>query len=439
MWSEVMGKSVEQAGKAIRVRSLGKKYRVAAARSRGYRTLRQELVDVVAAPVRRALGILTGHAAAAANLDDTFWALEDVTLDIDHGEVVGLIGANGAGKSTLLRILAGITTPTTGWAELYGRVGALLEVGTGFHPELSGRENVYLNGTILGMSHAEIDEKLDQIVEFSEIGRFIDTPIKHYSSGMALRLGFSVAAHLEPEILLVDEVLAVGDVAFQKKCMGKIGQVAGEGRTVIFVSHNLGAVNEMTRKAIWIDQGKVRSIGPSHLVVGEYLESFDSMSAGHITFSDDKAQESRGIITSLKVLSGDSVAHAVRMGSSVTFEVAFESEVALSDPGMGIGVDHLGKGRILSLSTEFAGCDGEAEGALSGTFTCRIEELYLNEGDYLISVGIADGGKVVEWREKALKLQVVRADVFDTGVTPNPHRGVIYLPHKWKFRNDSRV
>ena len=212
-----------------------------------------------------------------------FWALKDVSFEVPPGEVLGVVGRNGAGKSTLLKVLSRITEPTTGRVELRGRVGSLLEVGTGFHPELTGRENIYLNGAILGMKRREIARKFDEIVAFAEVEQFLDTPVKRYSSGMYMRLAFAVAAHLEPEILLVDEVLAVGDAEFQKKCLGKMGDVAGEGRTVLFVSHNMGAVQTVCRRALLLDHGRVKMIGPAEEVVAEYLkagEAADGVAAG---------------------------------------------------------------------------------------------------------------------------------------------------------------
>jgi lipopolysaccharide transport system ATP-binding protein len=415
---------------AIRIHSLSKRYHIGAARAHSYKTIRQEIAAFAAAPFRRGWGILKGQASAAANLDATIWALKDVSLEIGHGEVLGLIGANGAGKSTLLRILAGITAPTTGWAELFGRIGALLEVGTGFHPELSGRENVYLNGAILGMTRREIVRKFDQIVDFAQIETFIDTPIKHYSSGMALRLGFAVAAHLDPEIMLVDEVLAVGDAGFQKRCLGKISEVAGEGRTVIFVSHNLGAVSDLTRTALWLDRGQVRDFGDTVGIVSRYLESFENIASGTVAFEDKGGNTP---LRSLTILEGGAIAHAVQMGSQVMFEVTFQSAVPIDRPNVGICIDHLRQGRILALSTEFVGCRGEARRKASGTFRCLVPELMLNEGDYLVSVGIADGSKHIEWLDHVLRLQVVRADVFGSGVTPKPYLGVMYLRHEWEF------
>ena len=261
----------------IRVAGLGKRYRL----GEGLRhtALRNFLGDALRAPLRLLSGPGRGSnnhpgagMAPAANGSSRFiWALKDVNVEVHQGEVVGLIGRNGAGKSTLLKILARITRPTEGQAEIHGRVGSLLEVGTGFHPELTGRENVYMSGAILGMRKAEIDRKFDEIVAFSEVERFLDTPLKHYSSGMQMRLAFAVAAHLEPEILLVDEVLAVGDAAFQKKCLGKMSDVARRGRTIVFVSHNVAAVKALCSRAVLIKEGTIAKSGAVAEVVDDYL------------------------------------------------------------------------------------------------------------------------------------------------------------------------
>ncbi len=227
--------------------------------------------------------------------DETFWALKDVSLEVREGEVLGLIGRNGAGKTTLLKILSRITRPTTGWAEIHGRVGSLLEVGTGFHPELTGRENTFLSGAILGMGKAEIIRKFDEIVAFAELEKFIDTPVKHYSSGMYVRLAFAVAAHLEPEILLVDEVLAVGDINFQKKCLGKMGDVARAGRTVVLVSHQLNQIRRLCHRVVWIDAASVRQDGPTHEVVSAYESA---MASG----DSNGAQQNRTVATKARFL-----------------------------------------------------------------------------------------------------------------------------------------
>lgn len=248
---------------AIRVRGLGKKYRIGSGNHGPYRSLRESINDAV-------LSVFSRRSSPPAEAETTFWALQDVAFDIKHGEAVGVIGRNGAGKSTLLKILSRITEPTTGQVELYGRVGSLLEVGTGFHPELTGRENIFLNGAILGMRRSEIARKFDEIVAFAEIERFLDTPVRFYSSGMYMRLAFAVAAHLEPEILIVDEVLAVGDSGFQKKCLGKMENIAQQGRTVLFVSHSMQAVRRLTTSCLVLSGGKVVYDGPTAGGIREY-------------------------------------------------------------------------------------------------------------------------------------------------------------------------
>ena len=243
---------------AIHVESLSKRYRVGE-RER-YFALRDVITKMFAAPFRR-----SSHRSS-----DILWALRDVSFDVESGEVIGLVGRNGSGKTTLLKILSRITQPTSGFAELHGRVGSLLEVGTGFHPELTGRENIYLSGTILGMTKREIDRKFDEIVAFAEIEKFLDTPLKHFSTGMQMRLAFAVAAHLEPEILFVDEVLAVGDIEFQKKCLGKMQEVSKSGRTIVFVSHQMNQIRRLCGRVLWIDGGQVREQGPTGSVVAKY-------------------------------------------------------------------------------------------------------------------------------------------------------------------------
>lgn len=260
---------------AIIAEGLGKRYRIGALARQ--MTLGERLTHLLKSPAR---WLSSNGNGSSSGRDPDFWALRDVSFELQKGEVVGLIGRNGAGKSTLLKILSRVTQPTTGRAEIHGRVGSLLEVGTGFHPELTGRENTYLNGAILGMGKKEIDRKFDEIVAFAEVENFIDTPLKHYSTGMQMRLAFAVAAHLEPETLLVDEVLAVGDLAFQKKCLGKMGEVASGGRTIVFVSHQLNQIRRLCKKVIWLDQGKIFQTGPTPEVTGAYEASMSRRSEG---------------------------------------------------------------------------------------------------------------------------------------------------------------
>jgi lipopolysaccharide transport system ATP-binding protein len=258
---------------AIRCENLGKQYRIGKRESS--KTLRDTLTDAMYAPVRKIRSAFQKN-GKPANGESAIWALNDVSFEIKHGEVVGVIGRNGAGKSTLLKILSRITDPTRGQAAIHGRVGSLLEVGTGFHPELTGRENIYLNGAILGMRKADIERKFDEIVAFAEVDRFLDTPVKHYSSGMHMRLAFAVAAHLEPDILVVDEVLAVGDTEFQKKCLGKMNDIAKEARTVLFVSHNMGAVNDLCSRCLLLNRGNIIMDGRTEAVTQFYLGQYEN-------------------------------------------------------------------------------------------------------------------------------------------------------------------
>jgi homopolymeric O-antigen transport system ATP-binding protein len=257
----------------IKVENLGKQYKIGHSKGPRYRTFRDIITEAATKPFKKIAGLMKGEAYSAAGLTETMWALRGASFNVRKGEVVGIIGRNGAGKSTLLKLLSRITEPTEGQAELKGRVGSLLEVGTGFHPELTGRENIFLSGAVLGMRKEEIRQKFDEIVEFAEISKFLETPIKFYSSGMYVRLAFSIAAHLEPEILLVDEVLAVGDVAFQKKCLGKMSDVTKHGRTILFVSHNMGAIRSLCDRAILIEGGRIALDGDVDHVVANYLDS----------------------------------------------------------------------------------------------------------------------------------------------------------------------
>ena len=297
---------------AIRVENLSKLYRIGLSQGGSYfryKALRDILTDAMYAPFRYLRSTFKRSNVQRSN-DNYIWALKDVSFEVKRGEVVGIIGRNGAGKTTLLKILSRITEPTEGYAEVRGRVGSLLEVGTGFHPELTGRENIYLNGAILGMKKAEIERKFDEIVAFAEIEKFLDTPVKHYSSGMYVRLAFSVAAHLEPEILLVDEVLAVGDAAFQKKCLGKMGDVAKEGRTVLFVSHNMGAITRLCKRSFWLDEGRIVLDGLSNEAVSRYQSQYLTTCAewkrpvpektdGDFAFLSIALRNSEGRLTSL--------------------------------------------------------------------------------------------------------------------------------------------
>jgi lipopolysaccharide transport system ATP-binding protein len=321
----------------IKAENLGKLYRIGSADDLS-KTFREAITDMVVSPFRRIKNAFRTESTALPSKHDYIWALKDVSFEIKRGEVVGIIGRNGAGKSTLLKILARITEPTEGRVTLKGRVGSLLEVGTGFHSELTGEENIYLSGTILGMSSQEISRKFDEIVSFAEVEKFIHTPIKHYSSGMYMRLAFAVAAHLEPEILLIDEVLAVGDVAFQKKCLGKMGDVANEGRTVLFVSHNMTAVQSLCKTAFQLESGRVLSWGDARSVVGRYLTEADRTKP-KVTWPVESAPGDENFsLTSVRVY-GESARTAGPFPSSknIYIEMTFIAKVV--HPALCVGFD----------------------------------------------------------------------------------------------------
>ncbi len=310
---------------AIRVEGIGKQYKIGAVGTRKD-NLREVLTAAVVTPFRRAVNLLRGEASGAADLTETFWALKDINLEIKEGEVVGIIGRNGAGKSTLLKVLTRITEPTTGYGEVFGRVGSLLEVGTGFHPELTGRDNIFLNGAILGMSRETIKRNLDEIIEFAEVAKFIDTPVKHYSSGMYLRLAFAVAAHLEPEILLIDEVLAVGDARFQKKCLDKMNDVSSQGRTVLFVSHQMSAITRLCSRCILLSSGQIMEDGPTHEVVSAYMTADGAQMACREWYNEEK-KPGAGITRLLAVRVLDEhgeITDSIDIREDVQLEMEFE-------------------------------------------------------------------------------------------------------------------
>jgi lipopolysaccharide transport system ATP-binding protein len=307
---------------AIQVENLSKKYKIGAAQER-HDTLRDWLVSRIQ---RRS------HNAQ----DDTIWALKDVSFEVKRGEVLGIIGRNGAGKSTLLKILSRITEPTEGRAVINGRVGSLLEVGTGFHQELTGRENIYLSGTILGMRKSEIDSKFDEIVDFSGVEKFIDTPIKRYSSGMMVRLGFAVAAHMNPEILIIDEVLAVGDAEFQKKCLNKMGDVSREGRTVLFVSHNIGAVNTLCSSVAYIDDGRIKSIGKTSDITRQYLSDSISIGVDSLDLLREPGYKNDVRFVEIDLVTDDG--KTMIFGESLVFNLKLMSDIEVSQISLGASI-----------------------------------------------------------------------------------------------------
>ncbi|MCE7948238.1 MAG: ABC transporter ATP-binding protein [Chloroflexi bacterium CFX4] len=421
---------------ALRVEGLGKQYRIGKAEA-AYRTFRDVLADTLSAPFRRAVGLLRGNAAAANNLSEVIWALRDVSFTVKKGEVVGIIGRNGAGKSTLLKILSSITEPTTGEAKLYGRVGALLEVGTGFHPELTGRENIYLNGAILGMSRAEIRRKFDEIVAFAEVEKFIDTPVKHYSSGMGLRLGFAVAAHLEPEILIVDEVLAVGDSAFQRKCLGKMGEVAGEGRTVLFVSHNMAAVQNLCGRGIVLESGRLIVDALVNIAIEAYTLQGSLPSQAEIDLHQHPNRVSKGtpILARARLMNAEGILkNAFITGDTLILEFHINTVQLLKRPIIGIGFADSSGTRIFNLVSAYTKT-GSSVPDLQGNcaICCRIDQLPLLPGRYSVSVSAGSQAEPLQDAiEDAFFLDVEAGDFFKTGNLPSVNWGKVLVQSEWE-------
>ena len=375
---------------AIRVVNLGKQYRIGLTINR-YRTLRDTLTDTITTPVRWLRSARQGLNPWFTTQKDRIWALKDVSFDVERGQVLGIIGRNGAGKSTLLKILSRVTEPSEGYAEIYGRVGSLLEVGTGFHHELTGRENIYLNGAILGMKRAEIDRKYDEIVAFSEVEQFIDTPVKRYSSGMYLRLAFAVAAHLEPEILVVDEVLAVGDAEFQRKCMGKMGDVAREGRTVLFVSHNMSAILRLTEETLVIDKGHMVYRAPTAQAVDYYMASGYSQE-GERTWTADEVPTDAAPFRPIAIRTRDRqgrVLETLRSTDPVTIEIEYALDVPIT--GLRLGIYMLtmrGEFVFTSFDTDDPAKFECFRARPAGHYvsSCVLPGNILNEGRYVIGI-----------------------------------------------------
>ncbi len=367
--------------------------------------------------------------------EDSFWALSDVSFEVKEGEVLGIVGRNGAGKSTLLKVLSRITAPTTGRVEICGRVGSLLEVGTGFHPELTGRENVFLNGSILGMDRPSITRRFEEIVEFSGVSRFIDTPVKRYSSGMYLRLAFSVAAHLEPEILIVDEVLAVGDAAFQKKCLGKMENVAKEGRTVLFVSHNTVAVAALCSRALMIADGRVAAIGDPEDITRQYLAATMETGAGEASLEGHTGRRggSINLMRSVTLRTGDGRrSGSFPMDSTLRIEVDYESADGAIHPVLGLVVKTSTGGPVFGLNNRVACVDPPPPAMSAGRISWSFDRLPLMPGTYQVDLYLSDArlgqGKDLDVVLDAVSFEVLPADVFGSGKLPPPASGPVFWP-----------
>lgn len=421
---------------AIKAENISKRYSLG-------ETIRQDtLRDALAASLRWPFRIHNGASPVNGNAkpNSGIWALRDVSFEVERGAVLGIIGRNGAGKSTLLKILSRITEPTSGTAEICGRVGSLLEVGTGFHPELTGRENIYLNGAILGMKRTEIARKFDEIVAFAEIEKFLETPVKRYSSGMYVRLAFAVAAHLEPEILLVDEVLAVGDAGFQKKCLGKMGSVAGEGRTVLFVSHNMAAVQSLCPHCLLIHQGRLTEAGASDVVVKSYLSMQQRESLLPLRERTDRNGTGQARFVSVRLLNGEGFEiNRIAMGSPLTIEAGIEVRQAVREPIIGFLItDEWGKTVARAYSRESYPGIFPTLGS-STHVCCHFSKLPLMYGNYQLRLWLGHHrNNVVDDVASAARLEVLRNDVYATGIPPDANNGgCFYCDHDWEIHLDS--
>jgi lipopolysaccharide transport system ATP-binding protein len=409
---------------AIRAERLGKAYRIRQMPGVGrYRTLQEELIGLLRWPFAR---------GRSGERQTVLWALRDVSFVIEQGEVVGLIGRNGAGKSTLLKLLARITTPTCGEADVYGRVGSLLEVGTGFHPELTGRENVFLNGAILGMRRREIARRFDEIVAFAEVEPFLDTPVKRYSSGMYMRLAFAVAAHLDTEILVVDEVLAVGDAAFQRKCLGKMEDVARAGRTVLFVSHNLAAIQRLCTKAYFLEQGQIRAAGIPQEVVHRYLDFVSETPRADLADRVDRQGSGKLRFLDCQLAGGAESLGVPVCGAPATVILRYQGQPPLRNVHISVGLyTPTGEG-ALYLSNDFSPVVFDHLPA-SGTVHCRLDRLPLMPGSYVVNLYCTVNGLLADWVIDAVRFEVGEGDFFGTGKLPPPGYGSVLVPQAWEI------
>ena len=409
----------------IRGEHVSKRYRIGTERHSDA-TLRDAIAERAKASLH---AIMRVDGRTARQKSRTIWALDDVTFEINQGDVLGSVGRTGAGKTTRLKLISRITAPTSGRIGVNGRVGALLEVGTGFHPELTGRENVFLYGSILGMRGTEIKRRFDEIVEFAEVGRFLDTPIKRYSSGMQVRLAFAIAAHLEPEVLLVDEVLAVGDVAFQKKCLGRMGEVAGEGRTVLFVSHNMAVMQALCRRGIVLEHGRLAFDGPIQDAVAGYLRTLEHAMTTDVRDRTDRSGWQVVRLTQLQIQGGADGDGVLMTGKPASF--VFEVNRSLpSTSCLFVVYDNLGH-PVAEFRSSIGGPeDVEAQDG-SRRFVCSVDALPLVPGRYRMDVEIWAQGALQDAIEGATNFDVEQGVLEGRPVSADENRGTVAIAHRW--------
>ena len=383
---------------------------------------------------------LTGFLKGKKKTKETFWALKNISFDIEQGEVLGVIGNNGAGKSTLLKILSKITRPTTGRIEINGRIASLLEVGTGFHPELTGRENIFLNGTILGMTRKEVTDKFDEIVEFSGVSKFIDTAVKHYSSGMYVRLAFSVAAHLEPEILIIDEVLAVGDIEFQKKCLGKMGDIANNGRTIIFVSHNMSAVENLCDRAIFVNKGMIEYDSDVTECIDYYINK--NKDKTHLPLSEVKGRKGSGefVFNNHTFFNNSKETERFYLGENVLLEleISARDKDRIHDLRIDLGLNNSSNVRISWLSSSLHEKFKFTEEKESIKVHIEIESPTLVPGTYDFTLNLIVNGKNQDWVPNVCKFEILEAPFFKSGNFPPSNQGDFLLKHSFKVKDNEK-
>ncbi len=415
----------------IRAEGLRKRYRIGE-RQRWHSTLRETMTGAFTSQLLRRSAWRRGRDLLTSPESEVIWALNDVSLEVKRGEIVGIIGRNAAGKSTLLKILSRITEPTSGFAEIRGRVGSLLEVGTGFHPQLTGRENIYLNGAILGMSKAQIERRFDEIVAFADVDRFLDTPVRHYSSGMHMRLAFSVAAHMEPEILLVDEVLAVGDFAFQKKCLGKMQDVSRQGRTVLFVSHSMGSVKALCNRCLLLENGKTVADGSPDDVVARYIDEHQLLKGGSGS-RQIRADYGEGFV----LHRGDDLGDiSILCGDPIVLEFDIEAPRPLAEDEVGVAIQIVGKmgDPIVGMGTFVKDKPTGSAPSRFWRVRCDMGRVPMYDGTYFVSVHLGDArrfGKIARFIH-AFKIHVMPYDVYDWG-SMMPSAPTYWIP-EWEIR-----
>lgn len=412
----------------IQVENISKRYLLNHQNTGSYNSLRDVITD-------KAQSIFRPSKIFSKTNTEEFWALNNVSFEVKQGDRVGIIGRNGAGKSTLLKILSRIVTPTKGRITIDGRVASLLEVGTGFHPELTGRENIFLNGSILGMRKAEIKSKFDEIVEFSGVEQFLDTPVKRYSSGMYVRLAFAVAAHLEPEILIVDEVLAVGDAEFQKKCLGKMKDVSSSGRTVLFVSHNMAAIQSLCDKAIYLYKGEVHETGEVEKVIAGYLRDASKVQA--INLADRQDRKGNGAIrfesVELKDTAGNNL-QSFQCGKDAVVQIKFsrKNNQVINNLHLAIGLDDDYGARITQFSNEVT--SQIFNNVNSNTIELKIEKLPLKQGSYPFVLFSTVNAEIADWIQQAGTIDVEAGDFYNTGKLPPEGQGTFYINHSFELK-----